>query len=118
MIPQKTIKELNKVLNERTWYRLLKVLWVVAYIILLVLFLSKGPTMKDFTDAILGFGVITISYLGATVALKRAVCYAVDYIVIGKVFLKEKWYSLLLIVLWGILSIYLMVALFLPATQR
>lgn len=104
----KTIKELNKELKGKAWYRLLSVLWIVFYIVFLLLLIGSRKT-KDFRDAILIFCVFTITFLGATAFFKRAIYYAVYYIITGNVFLKElnkkEGFYLLFIVLWGILSI-------------
>lgn len=110
----KTIKELNKKLGEKIWYRLLKVLWGVAYVILsiLVVVMASEKRYLDAFEVLIYFTGFAISYLGATVFLKRAVYYAADYVITGKVFLKEKWYSLLLIVLCGILSITIILGIF------
>lgn len=101
----KTIKELNKELNEKRWYRFLKVLWLFFYLILLIL-----SAIKTKSDSLWLLTVFTFAYLGAAIALKRVVYYAADYITTGKIYLKEKWYSLLLITLCGVPSIVLMIA--------
>lgn len=107
----KTIKELNKELKGKAWYRLLSVLWIVFYIVFSLLLIGNKKT-KNFTDAILIFCVYTITVLGATAFFKRVVYYAVYYIITGNVFLKElnkkEGFYLLFIVLWGILSIILL----------
>lgn len=102
----KTFKELSKDLNEKIWYRFVKVLWGLVYIVLLILFLIH-PKTRSLDDAVIIFVAFTFSYLGTSIFLKRAICYVTDYIITGRVRLREKWYFLLFIVLWGILSISL-----------
>lgn len=108
----KTIKELNKALNEKQWYRFLKILWLISYpVFMWVTLRSKHtPTIRGLRDAIIAFFILTFTFLGVTALLKRSTIYALDYISNGKILLKEKWYSLLLIVLWGIFSIVILLS--------
>ena len=109
----KTIKELNKDLKGKAWYRLLSVLWIVFYIVFLLLVILH-PKTKGFGDALGAICITTISVLGATVFFKRAVYYAAYYITTGNIFLKElnikERLLLLFIFLWGILSSVILVA--------
>ncbi|MFZ3066353.1 MAG: tetratricopeptide repeat protein [Nitrospirota bacterium] len=106
----KTIKELNKALNEKQWYRFLKVLWLIFYLIFLLVVMKRITiiSFNSFMGATIVFSIFTLSFLGATAVLKRVAIYTFDYISNGKILLKEKRHSLLLIVLWGILSIVIL----------
>ncbi|MFZ3091822.1 MAG: hypothetical protein WA240_14535 [Nitrospirota bacterium] len=111
-IAMKTIKELNKALNEKQWYRLLKILWLISYPVFLVVGMKKVKAARSFTDASSYFFIFTLSFLGATLFLKRAVYYAAYYITTGNIFLKElnikERLFLLFIFLWGILSVVIL----------
>lgn len=114
----KTIKELNKELSEKVWYRLIKVLWFISYLtfiilIMITVFNSRMVDPDEYLMLITFFFLHTFAFFGFTVALKRAVYYTAYYIITGKVFLKElgtkEVYTLLLIALWGLSSIFILV---------
>ncbi len=107
----KTIKELNKELNAKAWYRLIKVLWVLTYIIWFFLCLQVGNDTPYKSNPILFFPMFVISYLGVTTALRKTIYYVADYVSTGRLALKEKWYFLLFTVLYAIPSIIMFIIL-------
>lgn len=91
-------------------YRFFKVFFLVIYTVLLIAMLA-GRENKNWDDTLIILLIFSPSFYGSLYALNKFINHAACYIYAGDIYLKKKWRSILLVVLWGIPCILLMLSI-------